>query len=277
MAAGDVNNDGQTDLILLDLTPADVIACAALGEPTDDSGNGTPIRATCTIMYDLLTMVSRGDGFDQERVTTPWLREDFVSRVPGSLSAADLNGDARADAVFLTGAVKAERLQTLRNIRTAIRPAGGVHQFTDVTLASALTSTAGLLRDGRWQRRRAHGSDDRRAYQARRRDQLLIRFVRARRRDHGAEQQDRRLHVSGGLGRLQRVDGSDGQLGRMDAVRRSPDDAGRRHQRRRVVRLHVPRHPARAGQPAGDRPCGRFTTASRSRPPTPNGAGLPPI
>src|SRR5262249_19605247 len=141
IAAGDVNNDGQTDLMILDLNPADVAACAEKGDPNADSGDGTPNRATCTIKYDLLTLISRGDGCDIERPPTQGLREGNVAAVPGSLEAADLNGDGHADAVFMTGTLKSERFQTLKKIRTAIRNADGSYQFADVDLPPALSAS----------------------------------------------------------------------------------------------------------------------------------------
>jgi hypothetical protein len=135
IAAGDVDGDGLTDLIVLDLNPADVAACADLGDPTVN-------RPTCSIRYDLLTMISRGDGqgFERERTPTPWKREDFLHIVPGHIAAADLNGDGRADMVFFAGPVKGERFQRLRSVRTAIRRNAG-YTLSELAVPQALANT----------------------------------------------------------------------------------------------------------------------------------------
>ncbi len=133
IAAGDIDGDGLTDLIVLDLNPADVQACADLGDPTVN-------RPTCSIRYDVLTLVSRGDGFERERTPTPWKREDFLHTVPGHIAAADLNGDGRADMAFFAGPVKGERFQRLRMVRTAIRRNGG-YALSEVAVPQALANT----------------------------------------------------------------------------------------------------------------------------------------
>lgn len=133
IAAADVDGDGLTDLVLLDLNPADTAACAALGDPTVH-------RVGCPIHYDLLTMVSTGAGFERERTPTPWLRADFLKTVPGHLAAGDFNGDGRADVVFFTGTVKGDRFQRLSTVRTAIRQNGG-YALTEMQVPAALAAT----------------------------------------------------------------------------------------------------------------------------------------
>jgi RHS repeat-associated protein len=136
VAAGDINNDGQTDLIILDLNPGDVSTCAALGDPSVQ-------RVNCSIKYDLLTLLSRGgpsDGFDQTRTPTTWVREDFAFEQPGSLLAGDLNGDGRADVMFLSGTLRSARYQTIHSIRTAISRSDGSYNMTDSSLSADLSS-----------------------------------------------------------------------------------------------------------------------------------------
>src|SRR5260221_472759 len=72
MAIADVNGDGLADIMILDLRPADVAACADLGDPTVN-------RPTCSIAYDLLELRSEGPRIvGQAGRPTPWSRTDFL-------------------------------------------------------------------------------------------------------------------------------------------------------------------------------------------------------
>ncbi|MFO0335370.1 MAG: FG-GAP-like repeat-containing protein [Pseudomonadota bacterium] len=131
MAIADVDRDGLADVLLLEPRATDLTACAAAGDPAD-------VRARCTIRYDIATGISDGIGFAFERTPTPWVREDQRSVAPGSLVAADVNGDGRADVIHLPGQVFGEREQTLRAIGVALRRDGGQFAFSTQTLPTSL-------------------------------------------------------------------------------------------------------------------------------------------
>ena len=135
MAVADMNGDGMTDIMILDLRQADVAACAALGDPT-------MFRSTCAIGYDLLEFRSEGPVMvARPAIQTTWPRTDFLHAAPGSLHAADLDGDGRADFAYLPGSLAGQRNQTIREMRTALVMADGSIGFpTEQTLATALSS-----------------------------------------------------------------------------------------------------------------------------------------
>lgn len=246
IAAGDFNNDGQTDLVILDLNADDVSACAALGDPTTN-------RPNCLIRYDLLTLISRGDGFDQQRTSTFWVRADYLSESPGTLATADLDGDGRSDVIFVAGTVLTERFQTIKLIRSALSRRDGSYEFHEQPLRSAGANRGRIHLRG-CQRRRPRRPYGRHTGRSRRRPLMLAGTVQTGCPHDTSRKAGRHVRPACAMGRLQRVDGSQGQLGAMahcmgerqsgfsaaaaNGVRNRPAP-GRRFQRRRLRRLHA--------------------------------------